>query len=451
MSSLADLPEVIGFFSYSREDDEAYKGRLSVLREAIQEELGAQLGRSKSAFRLWQDKEAIAPGKLWESEITNSVEQSVFFIPIVTPRMMNSRYCQFEFDAFLTRERALGRSDLIFPILYVPVPALADETRWRNHPVLSPIAERQYVDWQKFRYVDAPTPVMREEIARFCNGIVEALHKPWLSPEERNRRGELERQKREEERRRQEPDAKQRADEESHRKRDEAEAQRLNEGRRPQRNQRADQEPCRKREETEAGQRAEMERQAREAEAKRRAEEETRRRRDEAQAGRFIRPPEPERHISMPTQPVATAGNTDFVLGLSREPYQIRLIAGIVIGHSILMLATMILVARTDGIPIFAPIYLTDYVFLTGTIAACATLLACALLFLRVTWGTKIGRIVFAISVIPYAWIGALALLEILQHDYRSHDILLLVSCVLGILIMPAAFIYFSKSSRENR
>jgi uncharacterized protein YllA (UPF0747 family) len=69
MSSLADLPEVIGFFSYSREDDESYKGRLSALREGIQDELSAQLGRSKTTFRLWQDREAIAPGRLWESEI----------------------------------------------------------------------------------------------------------------------------------------------------------------------------------------------------------------------------------------------------------------------------------------------------------------------------------------------------------------------------------------------
>jgi hypothetical protein len=83
MSSLADLPEVIGFFSYSREDDESYKGRLSALREGIQHELGAQLGRTKATFRLWQDKEAIAPGKLWEAEIKAAVDQSVFFVPIV--------------------------------------------------------------------------------------------------------------------------------------------------------------------------------------------------------------------------------------------------------------------------------------------------------------------------------------------------------------------------------
>src|SRR6185312_3347298 len=114
MSTLAELPEIVGFFSYSREDDEAYKGRLSALREVIQQELGAQLGRSKATFRLWQDKAAIAPGKLWETEINNAVTQSAFFIPIVTPRMINSRYCQFEFDAFQARERAMARNDLVF-------------------------------------------------------------------------------------------------------------------------------------------------------------------------------------------------------------------------------------------------------------------------------------------------------------------------------------------------
>ncbi len=187
MSTLAELPEIVGFFSYSREDDEAYKGRLSALREAIQQELGAQLGRSKATFRLWQDKAAIAPGKLWESEINNAVVQSAFFIPIVTPRMVNSRYCQFEFDAFQARERNLSRSDLIFPILYVPVAALQDEAQWRDHPVLSVIGKRQYVDWQLFRYSDVQSPTQLEAIAQFCATIADALRQPVRSTEERRR------------------------------------------------------------------------------------------------------------------------------------------------------------------------------------------------------------------------------------------------------------------------
>lgn len=187
MSTLAELPEIVGFFSYSREDDEAYKGRLSALREVIQQELGAQLGRSKTTFRLWQDKAAIAPGKLWETEINNAVTQSAFFIPIVTPRMINSRYCQFEFDAFQARERVMARTDLIFPILYVPVAALQDEAQWRDHPVLSVIGKRQYVDWQLFRYSDVQSPAQLEAIAQFCATIADALRQPVLSAEERRR------------------------------------------------------------------------------------------------------------------------------------------------------------------------------------------------------------------------------------------------------------------------
>ena len=109
MASLAQLPEIVGFFSYSREDDEAFRGSLSALRDAIARELGAQLGRSKRNFRLWQDQDAIAPGKDWEAEITKAVEQSVFFIPIVTPRAVRQQHCKFEFE-FVPRARARARA-----------------------------------------------------------------------------------------------------------------------------------------------------------------------------------------------------------------------------------------------------------------------------------------------------------------------------------------------------
>jgi hypothetical protein len=80
MSSLAELPELIGFFSYSREDDENFKGSLSALRDGIQRELRAQLGRNKTNFRLFQDQEAIPPSTQWELELKNAIGQSVFFI-----------------------------------------------------------------------------------------------------------------------------------------------------------------------------------------------------------------------------------------------------------------------------------------------------------------------------------------------------------------------------------
>jgi TIR domain len=104
MSSLADLPELVGFFSYSREDDQDSHGALSALRSSIQGELRGQLGRTAKTFRLWQDKEAIPSGTLWETEIKNAVGQAVFFIPIITPTVVASRYCRFELESFLARE-----------------------------------------------------------------------------------------------------------------------------------------------------------------------------------------------------------------------------------------------------------------------------------------------------------------------------------------------------------
>jgi flagellar biosynthesis GTPase FlhF len=163
--------------------------------------LSARLGRSETTFDLWQDKEAIAPGQQWESEIRTAVEQSVFFIFIVTPRAVNSHYCKFKVEAFLAREQALGRTDLVFPILYIGVPELEDEAQWRKNFVLLIIRARQYFDWRPFRHLDVHTTAVREAIERFCNKIVEALRKQWVSPEERRKQLEIEAARQAEEKR----------------------------------------------------------------------------------------------------------------------------------------------------------------------------------------------------------------------------------------------------------
>jgi formylglycine-generating enzyme required for sulfatase activity len=271
MSSLADLPELVGFFSYSREDDADSQGALSALRNRIQGELRGQLGRTAKTFRLWQDKEAIASGTLWETEIKTAAARSVFFIPIITPTVVASPYCRFELDSFLAREAALGRSDLIFPILYIDVPALEDSVRRQNDPVLSLIAKRQYVDWRGYRYLDVNSTDVKKKVGGFCEDIRNALERPWLSPQERKeqeeaaarQRAEVERKREAETKGREEDAPKTAADA---RARERAEEERRHEA-----------EAEQKRAEAER-QKAEDERLRDEAEAKRHAEEEERRR-----------------------------------------------------------------------------------------------------------------------------------------------------------------------------
>jgi hypothetical protein len=182
MSSLADLPHLVGFFTYSREDDEGSNRALSALREAIQNELSAQLGRTHKDFRIWQDKSAISLGTLWEKQISQGINESVFFVPIITPRALRSQHCAYEFQAFLTRETELGRDDLVFPILYIPVPALEDEKLWRDDPILRIVATRQYLDWRELRHHDPRSIEVQQKLEWYCRGITNALYETWIPP-----------------------------------------------------------------------------------------------------------------------------------------------------------------------------------------------------------------------------------------------------------------------------
>jgi TIR domain/PQQ enzyme repeat len=199
MASLADLPLLSGFFSYSREDDEDSGGRLSQLRQRIQAELRGQLGRTREDFRLFQDKTAIEHGKLWEEEIKSAIAEAVFFIPIITPTVVRSKYCKFEFNAFLAREKELGRNDLVFPIIYIPVPALGDG-RWREDPLLTIVGSRQYEQWQQLRQLDPTSTEFALRIEKLCTNIAKAIQRSWVSPQERE---EAEARKRDEDERRQ--------------------------------------------------------------------------------------------------------------------------------------------------------------------------------------------------------------------------------------------------------
>ena len=193
MSSLAKYysSNLIGFFTYSREDDVDFGDVLSKFRNAIQAELSAQLGRNRDNFRIWQDKFAIPHGGLWQKQIVDGIKQSAFFIPIITPRVVNSPHCAFEFNSFMSREKELGRDDLVFPILYISVPELDDGT-WQQSSVLKIVSERQYLDWRNYRPRELTEPEVRRELIQFCQNISNALRKPWESPDERRQREEPE-------------------------------------------------------------------------------------------------------------------------------------------------------------------------------------------------------------------------------------------------------------------
>ena len=253
MPSLADFPDLVGFFSYSRDDDTGDDGAVLGLANRIYWELRGQLGRD---FALWRDKNALGVGELWRENLEAAVSKSAFFIPMVTPSAVHSEFCRFEFETFQKRERALGRNDLVFPILYITVPELEAKNTGSN-PVLSVVAERQYDDWRRIRHLKVDSTEVKKTVELFCGVVAEKLRKRWISLEERKNQEEAAaRQRTEDERRRQEAEANRREEE------------------------------ARRTVEDEARAKAEEERRAREAEKRRRTLEEEVQRKAAAEAAR---------------------------------------------------------------------------------------------------------------------------------------------------------------------
>jgi hypothetical protein len=172
--------EFVGFFSYSPKDDQRSGGALASLRERIHNELEIQIGCD---FRFWQDKQPIPQGPNWERDLQRAITESDFFIPIVTPFALSSANSNAEYRSFLAQETALGRHDLIFPLLYVDVPYLQDEELRHSDERLRLIGERQWFDWRDFRHLPMNSPEVIKKVAQFCKSIADTLLKRPLHSE----------------------------------------------------------------------------------------------------------------------------------------------------------------------------------------------------------------------------------------------------------------------------
>jgi hypothetical protein len=157
----------VGFWSYARSDDAHSDGHLSQLRTIVGKAIALQYGADVT---IWQDIQAIPPGADWAASIERTIGQTVFFMPIVTPRYLKSTNCLAEFQSFRHRMQELGRDDLIFPILYVGVDQItADDTAFG--PELDALRRHQWIDFRPLRHADCRS----HEVWTWVDGLAENI------------------------------------------------------------------------------------------------------------------------------------------------------------------------------------------------------------------------------------------------------------------------------------
>src|SRR5215207_2254672 len=98
------------FFSYVHDDDKHDNGRITKLRQMLEEEVRALSGED---FVIFQDYEDIHWGQKWEERLNGALDGSTFLISVVTPRYLRREFCRKEVLRFSEREKQLNRNDLL--------------------------------------------------------------------------------------------------------------------------------------------------------------------------------------------------------------------------------------------------------------------------------------------------------------------------------------------------
>jgi hypothetical protein len=167
----------IGFWSYARQDDDASQGRLSSLRTVLTSELQQQYGREP--VKIFQDVSAIPPGAEWEAKIRDALNDSTFFIPLITPNFIQSQWCTEEFFIFREREIQINTDNpqlknerRIFPIYYVGI----DGVEPYDPRLITELKRLQWLDFTHLRLKDYNQEAVREKLSELAASLRRLLH-----------------------------------------------------------------------------------------------------------------------------------------------------------------------------------------------------------------------------------------------------------------------------------
>lgn len=117
------MPDIAGFWSYVHADDENDGGAIVRLANRVIDEYALLSGES---LRLFVDRD-LEWGDEWKRRIDEALQDTTFFIPIITPRYFKSDECRRELIKFKTASEEFGVEQLLLPIYYVEVPEMEVE------------------------------------------------------------------------------------------------------------------------------------------------------------------------------------------------------------------------------------------------------------------------------------------------------------------------------------
>jgi hypothetical protein len=159
------------FMSYAQSDDDYEAGALSRFRAELSRTLRFVSGGDVAIFQEGADIEI---GQPVQARISQSLNEAMVLVPIITPNFFTDPNCQNILARFLERERQLGRDDLVLAVYYQRLSAL-DNGQHTDDPLVSIMSQRKMLDWRTLRGKEFSDPQVRAELERLARRIIAIL------------------------------------------------------------------------------------------------------------------------------------------------------------------------------------------------------------------------------------------------------------------------------------
>jgi len=163
------MADMLGFWSYVHDDDQAEGGRITRLAKDLVDQFQMLTGEKVNVFL---DKKDLLWGENWQEKIDTMLSTTAFFIPVITPRYFMSPACRSELQQFARQAKKSGIQELILPLIYVDFQAIHDETT--SDDLIRLVRTFQWEDWSELRYLDVLSEGYRRGVSKLAKRLADA-------------------------------------------------------------------------------------------------------------------------------------------------------------------------------------------------------------------------------------------------------------------------------------
>lgn len=130
---------------------------------------------------IFWDKDALAWGDDWRSEIETALSGATFFVPVLSATYFTRPECRRELLRFAEHANSRGVDELLLPVLYSPVQQLEDDSEAADE-ALRLVEARQWVDWRTLRLEERSSAAYRKGVHALASRLAQIMRN-LTSPE----------------------------------------------------------------------------------------------------------------------------------------------------------------------------------------------------------------------------------------------------------------------------